>query len=303
VVLPVPRIVGRADALELGYDDDAIARRVRSGRWRRVLPHTYLTVDTLTWLDQQLAALTFAGPRSVLSGAAALHGEMRAVRQPSTLLVLVPYDIAPRSVNGVHIRRTVRMPEPRRALGPRRAPVARAIADLALEMRRLDDVRALVTEGVRTGLCSVDELRLELRSGPRRYSKPLREAIEDVDDGAWSAPEARAGRLLRQANAPAFEQNARIQLGSRTYFADFLWRELMAIVEIDSVEHHDLLPSARDDTDDRHAVLERYGYSVLHFTPSFVYRKPELFVDRVLTWLTARADDHARTPRKPRVGA
>src|SRR5438105_15784545 len=131
-VLPVPRIVGRADALDLGYDDDAIARRVRSGRWRRVLPHTYLTVDTLTWLDQQLAALTFAGPCSLLSGAPALHGELRAVRQPSTLLVLVPYDIAPRSVDGVHIRRTVRMPQPRRALGPRRAPVARAIADLAL---------------------------------------------------------------------------------------------------------------------------------------------------------------------------
>lgn len=166
--------------------------------------------------------------------------------------------------------------------------VARAVADLALGRQRLDDVRALVTEVVRRNLCTADGLAIELAHGPRRNSAFLRQAIEEASAGAWSAPEARAASALRLAGVPQFEQNARIDLpDGRWLYVDFLWRELRAVLEIDSLEHHSLPPDA-DNTSDRHLVLETIGYSVVHRTPRFVFRNSRSFVTGIAAWLAGR---------------
>jgi hypothetical protein len=68
----VPRVLTRADAIAFGYTRSAVAHRLATGRWRRVLPRTYLTADTLTWSDRLVAALAFAGGSALLTGAAAL---------------------------------------------------------------------------------------------------------------------------------------------------------------------------------------------------------------------------------------
>ena len=147
----------------------------------------------------------------------------------------------------------------------------------------------MVTEAVRLGLCTVDELAVELRHGPQRGSRFLREAIDEVGAGAWSAPEARAARLMKDADLPTFEQNVPIPLGAGShYIADFLWRELRAILEIDSDAHHALAGDA-DATSDRHLRLETMGFSVVHRTPRYVIRHPEAFVHGVAEWLRARA--------------
>lgn len=238
------------------------------GRWRRVLPRTYLTSDTLTWDDRLRAALAFAGEAALFSGAAALADQgLHTVQRPSSILVLVPRSTTARSTAWVEIRRTNRLPEPDLVSGPCRAPVARAVADLSLQGRRLDDVRALVAEAVRRGICTAGELAAELRSGPRNHSAFLRQAIDEIGGGAWSAPEARAATLMRRAGLPKFEQNARIDLPSGGYvIVDFLWRALRAILEIDSDAHHALAGDA-DRTSDRHLLLESENYRVIHRTP------------------------------------
>ncbi len=63
----LPRVFGRADAARLGVTDNMIAHRLRTGRWRLILPRTILTTDTVTWLDRQHAALSFAGRGSLLT--------------------------------------------------------------------------------------------------------------------------------------------------------------------------------------------------------------------------------------------
>jgi very-short-patch-repair endonuclease len=172
--------------------------------------------------------------------------------------------------------------------------VSRAVADVALERRRLDDVRALVSEVVRRRLCTVDELAGELECGPRNGSANLRAALQEVRAGAWSAPEARAARILRRAKVPIFEQNARIDLpGGGHIVVDFLWRDLRAVLEIDSIRHHSDAPD-RDATDDRHAVLETLGYSVIHRSPHMVTNRPAEFAQSTAAWLNARAADLRR---------
>jgi very-short-patch-repair endonuclease len=284
------RVLTRAQARALGFTARMIDRRLATATWQRILPSTYLTRDTFTWPDRLRAALAFAGPDALLTGAAALCDlGLRGVARPEDILVLVPIRVRKQSTGFVRIRSTRRMPDRELSPGPRRATNARAIADLALERTRLDDVRALVAEAVRRALCTVEELVFELETGPRNGSAHLREAIIEVGGGAWSAPEALAATLLRRAGVPRFQQNAPIRLpDGSTLYVDFLWRRLRAILEIDSVEHHDLPPDA-DATDDRHLVLETLGYSVAHRKPRYIRREPERFTHGVAAWLAARA--------------
>ena len=266
-----------------------IDHRVARGRWRRVLPRTYLTVDTLTWSDRPAAAIAFAGAGALLSGAAVLHDAgLRSVARPARLLVLVPRANRVRSTSWVRIRRTHRLPDADLVPGPPRAPIARAVADHALTLHRIDDVRTVVAEAVRRRLSTVDEIAAELEAGPRNGSALLRQAVDEVGAGAWSAPEARAARLLRRAGVPPFEQNARIELPGGGYcVADFLWRDLWAILEIDSVENH-FAPGDWSATMDRHLVLETAGFSVAHRPPSAVNTYPVRFVRDITAWLANR---------------
>lgn len=286
----LPRVLTRADALRRGHSRNEIEHRLTTGRWRRVLPRTYLTVDTLTWTDRLNAAVGFAGEGSLLSGAAALADQrLRSVPRPETVLVLVPRSTTARSIGWVRVRRTRRLPTPALLPGPPRAALSRAVADLALERRQLDDVRALVAQAVRARLCTLDELADELREGPQGGSAHLRRALAEVGDGAWSAPEARAARLLRAAGLPSFEQNARLELPGGGYLVvDFYWRALRAVLEIDSVEHH-LDPTDWRATMDRHLAIETLGLSVVHRSPSAVTSQPRRFVRDIGAWLRTRA--------------
>ncbi|HEY8302228.1 MAG TPA: hypothetical protein VIG48_10030 [Jatrophihabitans sp.] len=262
-----------------------------------VLPCVYLTVGTLTWVDRQRAALAFAGEQAVLSGAAALADTgLGGTRRPDSVLVLVPPATRRRSVAWVRLRVTDRLPCPDLQPGPAKAPVARAVADLALETRRLDNVRALVADAVRRNLCSVEDLVVELVEGLRNGSRNLRLAIEEVSGGPWSAPEALAGRLLRAAGVPTFRQNVTLLSPSGGHlYVDFLWRQLRAVLEIDSDEHHGL-PADADATDERHIVLESLGLSVAHRRPSFIAWHPKRFTDGISAWLAARAVELDQRP-------
>ena len=290
----LPRVLTRAGALGRGMTPRMIDHRVARGRWRRVLPRTYLTVDTLTWSDRPAAAIAFAGAGALLSGAAVLHDAgLRSVARPARLLVLVPRANRVRSTSWVRIRRTHRLPDPDLVPGPPRVPIARAVADHALTLRRIDDVRTVVAEAVRRRLSTVDEIAAELDAGPRNGSALLRQAVDEVGAGAWSAPEARAARLLRRAGGPPFEQNARIELpGGAYYVADFLWRDLWAVLEIDSAEHH-LDPADWSATMDRHLGLETAGFSVAHRPPSAVNTYPVRFVRDITAWLANRQRRYA----------
>jgi very-short-patch-repair endonuclease len=289
----LPRVISRADAIRRGIADHAIDRQVARRRWRSLCPGIYLTDGAPTRRDLLDAAALHGGRGAVISAAAALreyglHSAPNRDTMPDGdgVLVLVARQSGARSCGAIRIRRTSRLPPPEPRLGPPLAAPARAVADAAREMPRLSDVRALVAEAVRLGLAGVGELSAELEAGRRNGSRLLRVAIEDVGRGARSAPEAEAAALLRAAGLAGFEQNAPLSARGRHYVADFLWRELMAVLEIDSAEHH-YSPRAWRATMDRHAALETAGYSVVHQPPAAL-RYPGRFVDTIRAWLLAR---------------
>jgi very-short-patch-repair endonuclease len=162
------------------------------------------------------------------------------------------------------------------------------LADHALTLNRIDDVRAITSRAIQRRRCTLDDLGKELEDGPRNGSALLREALTDVGYGAWSAPEARAARSLRKARLGPFEQNAKVigPLGE-TYFVDFLWRELRAVLEIDSREFHFDEPEWKQ-TQIRHRKLETVGYSAVHMPPSEVKNEAQFIFD-VGLWLAGRA--------------
>ncbi|WP_375496628.1 hypothetical protein [uncultured Jatrophihabitans sp.] len=287
----LPRVLGRTEALRRGVSRHGIDHRLATAKWRRVLPHTYLTAESFLEVDRWAAALIYAGEGAALTGAAALRAsDVRRIASTPTVVVLVPPSNRCRSYGFVQVRNTVRPFAVVQWHGPRRVEHARAAADLACTMRCLDDVRTLVARVVQDGHCTVAELAVELESGPRRGSAFLRRALVEVGWGAASAPEAQAAVILRAAGIGGFVQNARIELpGGRWRTLDFHWPQLRACLEIDSVEFH----SSRDDwaaTWNRHLELTTIGLSVVHRPPSAL-RDPGRFVAEIRAWLAVRADE------------
>jgi very-short-patch-repair endonuclease len=281
----LPRIATRRDAHAHGHSDRVIARRVASRRWCRLLPGVYLTQPPPSASDRLFAAVLRGGPGAIASGAAALHAYgFRTVGTPQRELVLVRDGNGVRSFGRVTFRHTARLPSPILRPGPPLAPVERAVADHARSLRCLDDVRAVVAEAVQRGFCAIDAIAEELHAGRRNGGALLGRAVHEVTLGAASAPEARAASLLRAARVPA-EQNAAVIVGARRYVADFLWRGLWAILEIDSRDYH-FSPRDWQATRRRHAELETAGYSVIHVDPSEL-RDADDFLRRVRRWLTA----------------
>lgn len=288
----VPRILTWSQARAYGYSRSAIEHRVRTGRWQRLLPRTYLAGDTITPRDRLHAALAYAGPGSALSGTAALHESgVRRVQLPSRVLVVVPASSQPASTARVEISRSSR-PLKLEPWGLRRVSPARAATDLALRSSSIDDVRTIVARVVQGGYCTLAAIGDELEAGPRRGSALLRQTLTEVGWGAASAPEARAASILRRAGVGDFIQNARIRLPSgQVRVIDFYWPRLRACLEIDSVEWH-REPTAWSQTWDRHLELTTLGFSVIHRPPSAV-KESEQFTRDIQRWLAARAQEIA----------
>jgi very-short-patch-repair endonuclease len=293
--MALPRLLTREHARALGMPDTMIRSRRRTGRWQAITRDVFLTLPPATRMDRIAAAALMGGRYGVVSGAAAVRvWGLRPRREGAHVLALVPRDFGRRDSSWIRYRRTTRLPRASIVHGIRVAPVARAVADHALEVARLDDVRAIVAEAVQRGLATPRDLEAEYAAGPRNDSKRLRIAVEDLTAGARSAPEGRAARSLRKAKLDGFVQNAEIRVGTRSFVADFLWEEVGAILEIDSREYHF---TERDwqQTLRRDQILQSAGYAVLHVTPAQLHDEAE-FIAIVRAWLDSLAvrRDHSR---------
>jgi hypothetical protein len=105
--------------------------------------------------------------------------------------VLVPVRRQRVDVTFVRLHRTARMPAPARAIsaGPvRLAPAPRAVADTAWQLSRLEDVRDVVADALRSGRCTVGDLTAELNEGPIRGSAALRSVPAEIAEEIRSTP-------------------------------------------------------------------------------------------------------------------
>lgn len=277
-----------------GLTRHAIDHRLARGRWQRPLPGVYLTHNGACLESEAMAAaMQYAGPTGMLSGTYALrrHGVRAAPVSAERMLVLVPLTTSRRSAGFVHLRHTEFMPRYSvRRDGLALAPVSRAVVDTCLGLRAQQSVRAITAEVVQRGLCGVHELAADLRIASRRGSALLRRAVDEVGLGGWSAPECEVGSLLRRGDVPPFEQNADVYDDAGEWLAcgDVVWRQLRAILEVDSRQHH-ADPDAWERTLERHNRLAAAGWVVLHFSPRLIRQAPQDLVAQVRVWLRRRA--------------
>jgi hypothetical protein len=271
-------VITHGQALECGMTNRVAYYRARGeGPWQVLLPGVYLTHTGQPGDDaREVAALLYAGPNSVLTGAAALrrHG-LSGYRQGSDARdrgspvdVLVPLATRRSDAGFARLHRTGRLPrgfcvagEARFALPPR------AVADAVRLMTDANDVRAVVAEAVQRGRCSIMHLAEELATGPIRDSALLRQALAEVAEGVRSVAEADLRALIVKARLPTPMFNPRLIVdGEFLAKPDCWWPASGVAGEADSQAWH-FSPHDWEATMARHARMSAHGIIVLHFAP------------------------------------
>jgi hypothetical protein len=270
-------VVARSQALECGMTRGTIEYRLRpDGPWRRILPGVYITVTGSPSPEQrETAALLYAGPQSVITGAVAVRRHNLRCAGLNMLDVLVPGDSRRKSTGYVQIQRTTRMP----ALftsGPLRfAAPARAVADAARGMTRFSDVQAVVCEAIQRGRCTLEELAQELEQGPSKGGRWYRMALAEVSEGIRSAAEAQLKRLIDRSDLDRPMYNADLYTLDGTFLGrpDAWFARAGVAGQVDSREYH-LAAKDYEATTLRHNRMEAAGIHVLHWLPSTIKADP-----------------------------
>lgn len=187
------QVITRTQALLCGLPPSTLDRYIApGGSWQRLLPGVYLAVTGAATQDQrEMAALLYAGPRSLITGSAAVRRHRLRPAGPDVVDVLIPWQRRRQSAGFVRVHRTRRLPERLYVTGKIRFTKApRAVADAARSLTRFDDVRHVVCDAVQRRACTVAELTEELEAGPAAGSALFREALAEIGDGVRSVAEA-----------------------------------------------------------------------------------------------------------------
>jgi hypothetical protein len=294
-------VISRRQALAVGVTDNALRHRLRlGGPWRGLLPGVYMAATGApTTLQQEMAALLYAGPGSVITGPAALRSHHIRCELTEIVDVLVPAGRQRRDTNFVRLHRTSRMPARIWEAGPvRYAMPARAVADAVREMTSLRDVRAAVADAVQRDTCTIKTLAAELNQGPAKGSMLFRDALADVADGIRSAAEGDLKDLLARSRLPMPLFNPSLYDDAGTFIArpDAWWPAHGIAVEVDSKQWH-TSPEDHAKTLARGRRMARYQIVVLRFTPRQIRSQPA----EVITDIRAALDGaHGRPLTKLR---
>ncbi len=242
-----------------------------------MLPGIYMAATgTPTTLQQEMAALLYSGPGSMVTGPAALRCHHIRTDPSGIVDVLVPATRRRRDVGFVQLHRTTRMPGRSWLVGPLRyVPPSRAVADAVRDMTSLRDVRAVVADAVQRSRCALKDLAAELSAGPAPGSALFRRALADVADGIRSAAAADLKDLLVKSRLPMPLFNPSVYAADGTFIAtpDAWWPELGVGVEVDSYEWH-MSPEGYAHTLARGRRMNTHLMVILRFTPKQIRSEP-----------------------------
>ena len=277
-------VITRRQSAKYGITDSGLRHRLRpGGDWQKILPGVYSTLTGPVTQDQkQMAALLYAGPEAVLTGAWAVRRYHLECAGLNEIHVLVPQKVRVKSFSYVQVQRTSRMPADVRSIkGIKFAPLVRAVGDAARMMLRRDDVQSLVCAAVQKGRCSLDDLIVELKEGPTVGSALLRAALAELTAGIRSEAERDLKVRIDHSDLEQPMYNARLYLLDGTFLGmvDTWWQRASVAGEVDSLQYH---MTARDyqETVDRHNRITGAGVRLLHFLPMDIKQKwPKIRAD------------------------
>jgi hypothetical protein len=293
------QVITRRQALLCGMPHSTLDRYIAvGGPWQRLLPGVYLAVTgTVTRDQREMAALLYAGPRSLITGSAAVRRHRLSSPGPDLVDVLIPWGRQRQSTGFVRTHRTRRMPERGYVTGKiwfAKAP--RAVADAARSLTRFDDVRHIVCAAVQQRACTVAELTEELEAGPIVGATLFREALTEIGDGVRSVAEGDLRVLILDSDVPRPMFNARLFDANGVFIAmvDGWWPEAGVASEVDSRAYH-LSAEDQDRTTERHDRLIAHGIFPLHFSPKRIKTDP----DGIINELRAAIEAGRRRPPLP----
>jgi hypothetical protein len=292
-------VITRQQALECGLPTSTLDRYIApGGRWQRLLPGVYLALTGAATQDQrEMAALLYAGPRSLITGPAAMRHHRLSPPGPNLVDVLIPWTDRRQSAGFVRVRRTRQMPSRRYRVGMIRfAKAPRAVADTARGLTRFDDVRHVVCEAVQRRVCTVAELTEELAAGSPAGATLFRDALAEIGDGVRSVAEADCRILILDSDLPRPMFNAQLFDANGVFIAvaDAWWGEAGVAADVDSYAYH-LSAADQDRTNERHARMFARGILPLHFSPRRIKTDP----DGVLADLRQAIERGSGRPRLP----
>jgi hypothetical protein len=274
-------LLSSRQATTLGVGIGAIKYRIQpGGPWQRLFPGVYLTTPGEPTAEQQdMAALLYAGDRSLVTGRAALRRYGILPATTSIIDVLVPATSTRADLGYVRIHRTRRMPVRFLTQGPIRiTTIPRAVTDAALGTTSIRDMRAIVARGVDRGRCKPEDLAAELGRSRLRNGAMLRSVIADVARGIRSAPEGDLMDLVDRSELPQPVYNPSLYIGS-VFLAkpDAWWEAFGVAAEVDSRQYH-FDEADWESTMQRHDRMTAAGIKVLHFTPRRIRTQPDQVV-------------------------
>jgi very-short-patch-repair endonuclease len=280
-------VISHAQARALGLTAAQVRSRRTSGRWEDVSLGVYRLVGSTPTSRQGAMAAVLGG------GDAARASHTTA----SALYVLPGYSIEPivisvprrrRSLPGVRIEQSLCLPAHHLRIvdGIPCTSVARTLFDLCGDVHAKRAERTLDTALAR-GLVTLpalwrvlDDLAKQGRSGVCLLRALLMER-----GSRHVPPESELeARFLELVDAHSLPQPARqVDLGNADQWigrVDFVWRDVMLVVEVDGAMYHDGLLDRRRD-EDRTAELEAIGWTVLRFRWNDVVLDPQSVVKQV----------------------
>jgi hypothetical protein len=263
-------VVGIEHLRALGFDRDAIARRVAAGRLHRRHRGVYTVGHTvLTRNGAYLAAVLACGPHALLShrSAAALWG-LRPSDTPR-IDVTVPHTSGARTTHAIVVHRPLRTPDPMTHAGIPVTTPGRTLADLALALPRRQ-----LEKAVEAAECL--HLHVDI-DDDHPGAKRLREIADDDIPFTRSELEDAFLELCDRHDIPRPLVNS-TQEGIEV---DFCWPAERLIVETDGGNHRTRAAFERDR--DRDARLTALGWRVMRFTTRQVRRGPRRVAALVLS--------------------
>lgn len=274
-------VITLAQARAAGLGEDAVKYRVRTGRWRRCSRGVYFVDDRpFTPAARIRAAVWGFGRRAAASGLAAAWWHGLVDSAPEIVEVTVPRDSNGRCPDGVRLRR--------RDLKPADVVERRGLLVTSLDLTAIE---AAVRPGGGPGVMDralqrhteLDPLwRSHVRNKGRYGSPRARILLQAAGDNAHSGAERLFIQLVRAAGITGWSANRPIG----PYCGDFVFADLMLVVEIDGLAFHSDAVAFQGDRTRQNYFIVR-GWRVLRFTWYDLAERPEYVITELRRAISA----------------
>jgi hypothetical protein len=246
-------VITRQQAMRVDMTREAIAMRLRSGRWQRLHRGVYATFSgqpehlAVLW-----ASVLRAGTEAALSHqtAAELHGLVSAstglCAAPGSasvpmIHITVPCGSQVSRIAGVTLHYSQRIGDTRHpVLSPPQTRVEDTVLDLTQTAANLDSALGWIFCGCGSRRTTADRLRLAMDLRRRmRWRSELSAALCDAGDGVHSLLEYRyLNRVERPHGLPRGTRQAVAGHGGRRQYRDVDYKEYRTLVELDGRAAH-----------------------------------------------------------------